>query len=168
MANSQGDRSYLAPALTWQPDERTSLTVLAHWQDDRTSPAVFLTRAGQEYPASEGALPGSFTDARPEWDRYHARQASIATLFSHQSDDSWTVRQNQRYARQDTDYRELFVVGMASDSEMDFYAFTVDEVAEAFMADNPLQHQATIGGVDKTLLLGVDYTLQRADGRHGE
>jgi iron complex outermembrane receptor protein len=165
--NSQNDRNFLAPALTWAPDDDTTLTILANVQDDRMSPGFFLPVAGEDYPASEGELPGSFADVMPEWNRFDAKIASIGYLFEKEFDAGGSVVQNVRYSRQKTDYREFSFSGMADDATMNFAAFTVDETATAFVADNRFVTDLGLGPTETTLLLGADYSLYTADGPYG-
>lgn len=164
--NSANDRTFIAPALTWE-NEGTSLTILANWQRDRLSPAVFLPVPGEDYPADLGRLPSSFTDRLPDFDHYNADVGSVGYQFAHDFEDGWSVRQNFRYSRQETDYSELYFNGMADDATMDFVAFTVDETAQVFNLDNQIEKDFTVAGTEHTLLLGADYNRYSADGTHG-
>ncbi|WP_292706535.1 TonB-dependent siderophore receptor [Mesorhizobium sp.] len=159
---SRNDRIFVAPALTWQPDAQTSLTILANYQWDRLAPGQFL-------PVGYG-LPRSFFTGSPDFDRFDANHGSIGYQFSHEFDDHWTVRQNLRYSQQDTDYRQLYFgdwlggPAMIDDHTMARTLFTVDEMARLFSVDNQAEYKADFGLVENKLLFGLDYNRQSVDG----
>ncbi|WP_217575378.1 TonB-dependent siderophore receptor [Mesorhizobium sp. GbtcB19] len=161
---SRNDRVFVAPALTWQPDAQTSLTILANYQWDRLSPGQFLP------VGLDTKLPRSFFTGSPDFDRYDTNHGSIGYQFSHEFDEHWTVRQNLRYAQQDTDYRQLYYgdwlggPGMIDDHTMARTLFTVDETARLFSVDNQAEYKANFGPVENKLLVGLDYNRQSVDG----
>jgi len=163
---SRNDRIFVAPALKWQPDAQTSLTILANYQWDRLTPIQFL-------PAQYGNLPRNFFTGSPDFDRFDANHGSIGYQFSHEFDDHWTVRQNLRYSRQETDYRQLYYgewlggADMINDHTMSRTLFTVDETASLFNVDNQAEYKATFGAVENKLLFGLDYNRQSVDGQNG-
>lgn len=165
---SYDDRQLIAPALTWQPDTGTSLTVLGNWQKDKTSPSIYLPVAGEDYPEELGDLPGWMWDTVPQgYNHYKADIASAGYLFSHDLAPDLTLRQNLRYSQQDTDYRQFYFNGMATDDSMSFVNFTVDETAELFAVDNQLEYRFGLGGTENILLLGFDYNRAKADSDYG-
>lgn len=164
---SRNDRVFVAPALTWQPDAQTSLTILANYQWDRLQPNAFLPVAGQDYPAAYGKLPRNFFTGSPDFDRFDANHGSIGYQFSHEFNDNWTVRQNLRYSHEDTDYRQLYYSGMVDDRTMARTAFTVDETATIFSVDNQAEYTQSFGAVENKLLVGLDYNRFSVDGQNG-
>ncbi|WP_146606065.1 TonB-dependent siderophore receptor [Mesorhizobium kowhaii] len=163
---SRNDRIFVAPALKWQPDAQTSLTILANYQWDRLTPIQFL-------PAEYGNLPRNFFTGSPDFDRFDANHGSIGYQFSHEFDDHWTVRQNLRYSQQETDYRQLYYgewlggPDMINDHTMSRTLFTVDETATLFNVDNQAEYKASFGAVENKLLFGLDYNRQSVDGQNG-
>lgn len=164
LKNAPNDRAFIAPALTWQPDDATTLTILANYQDDRMSPAFNVPIAGVDFDADQGPLPGWFSKTMPPWAKFDAKITSVGYLFSHEFNENWTVRQNLRYSRQKTDYRDFYFAGMYDPATMNFAAFTVDETATALTADNQAQYDFDLGGTQNTLLLGADYNLYTVEG----
>jgi iron complex outermembrane receptor protein len=164
---SRNDRIFVAPALKWQPDAQTSLTILANYQWDRLTTNQFL-------PAQYGNLPRNFFTGSPDFDRFDANHGSIGYQFSHEFDDHWTVRQNLRYSQQETDYRQLYFgewlggpyIG-ADEHTVQRTLFTVDETARLFNVDNQAEYKADFGVVENKLLFGLDYSRQSVDGRNG-
>ncbi|MBP7001939.1 TonB-dependent siderophore receptor [Amaricoccus sp.] len=167
LANSFNDRQLLAPALTWRPDDATEITILTNFQKDKTTPTLYLPVAGEDYPAASGRLPSWFRNANPEISHFDADIASGGYLFSHEVSPSLVIRQQARVARQETDYRDFYFNGMASDTEMNYADFTVEETAETQAIDTQAEIGFALGQVDNTLLLGVDYSRMEADSRNG-
>jgi iron complex outermembrane receptor protein len=164
---SENDRAFIAPSLTWKPSDKTTLTILANYQDDKLTPNSFLPVAGLNYDASYGALPKSFVFGQSDFNKFDASHGSIGYQFEHEFNSAWTVRQNLRYAEEDTNYKHFYFNGMTSATNMDYVAFTVDETAKVFNVDNQVQNRARFAGIDNTLLVGFDYSRYSVDGKNG-
>lgn len=167
LANSYNDRQLVAPALTWRPDDATEITVLGNWQKDKTTPALSLPVAGEDYPADAGALPDWMWHTNPNQSYYKADITSAGYLFSHEFTPAVTVRQQARVARQETDYREFYFNGMSSDTEMSYADFTVNETAKTAAIDTQAQIDFDVAGRPNTLLLGIDYSRMEVDTAQG-
>lgn len=157
--NLQNDRYFIAPALTWEPDEDTKLTVLASYQHDNPSspsglpPALTYFRPGN-------MLDRSFYVGDPSFDTSNRKFTNIGYEFEHRFDETFTFRQNARYSNFDWSYRAL---GMSSTSGgmignlIRRNATFQDELLNTFNIDNSLQADFSTGPVDHTLLVGLDY-----------
>lgn len=167
LADSYDDRQFIAPALTWRPDDATEITILTNWQKDKTTPALTLPIVGEDYPAPEGTLPDWLWNTNPEPNHFDAEIASAGYLFSHEFSSGLTLRQQVRVARQKTDYREFYFNGMASDTEMSYADFTVNETADTRAVDTQAQIDFDIAGRSNTLLLGIDLSQMKADSVYG-
>ncbi|MDQ0467883.1 TonB-dependent siderophore receptor [Labrys wisconsinensis] len=156
---SQNDRIFIAPAVTFRPDDRTTLTLLANYQSDKLQPNTFL-------PVG---LPRSFTTDSDHFSHYDAQHWSVGYQFEHRFNDEWTVRQNMRYAVQETDYQHLYY-GSAYGGDslvcsgsslasctMKRTTFMVDERASIFSVDNQVQYDADWGRIQNKLLMGLGY-----------
>ena len=164
---SVNDRIFVAPALTWKPTDRTTLTLLTNYQWDRITPTSSLPMAGQDYPAEFGSLGRSFSMDSDGFDKFQVRHGSVGYQFEHEFNDQWKVRQNLRFARQDTDYRTIYFAGMVDDTTAARTAFTVDETATAFSVDNQAEYQLDWDRVQNTLLAGFEYDRYVVDGTMG-
>jgi iron complex outermembrane receptor protein len=171
MDYTRNDRVYIAPALTWQPDAQTSLTVLANYQWDRLAPIYSVPVPGMSgYEGPE--VSRNFFTGQPGFDRFDADHGSIGYQFQHEFDDNWTVRQNLRYARQTTDYAQLYF-GNADGGDpvlpdghtIARTAYMIDETASIFNVDNQVEHDETVGVLENKLLLGLDYNRWNVDGQ---
>jgi iron complex outermembrane receptor protein len=91
------DRKLLAPALTWRPNGRTSVTAYAKLQEDLSGSSVgFFPHRGTLFDAPFGRIPTNTFISEPGFDEYRAKQRDIGYEASHQFNDVWTVRQNLR------------------------------------------------------------------------
>lgn len=166
-ANSYNDRQFIAPAVTWRPDAATEITVLTNLQKDKVIPALALPVVGEDYPADVGALPDWMRRTNPEDSYYKADIASAGYLASHEVSPTLTLRQQARFSRQETDYREFYFNGMSSETEMNYADFSVDETATTAAVDTQAQIDFDVAGRTSTLLLGLDYSRAEADSSYG-
>lgn len=162
---SVDDRNLLSLGVTWAPTDATSITFLGHYQKDELSPNFFFPVAGEDYDASLGALPDVFVNAQHDFNELSTEQQSIGYQAKHAFSDQLKIRQNLRYAKQDTDYRHLYYSYMSSADTMVFDAFTVFETAKTLAVDTQLEYSSGFAsGAVNTLLVGLDYTNQEYDG----
>lgn len=90
------ERRFVAPSLTWRPDARTSLTLLAQYQRDTS------LQAFQVLPAfgtlwdnpGWGLLPTSRYIGEPNFDSYPHDYRSAGYAFEHDFETGLTLRQN--------------------------------------------------------------------------
>ncbi|MES2666502.1 MAG: TonB-dependent siderophore receptor [Pseudomonadota bacterium] len=173
MENSQDDRDLAALGVTWAPTDATSVTLLAHWQRDNLTANSFFPVAGQDYAASLGVLPDSFTNAQHPWNKFQTEQASIGWQAEHDFSENLTLRQNFRYSRQTTDYNHLYFNGLIlpdytpSADSMNFAAFTVDETARTAALDTNLEYRSALGGAESILTFGIDLSRREVSGTMG-
>lgn len=167
------DRRVIAPSLAWRPSAATSLVLQAHWQQDRTgSAAQFLPWSGTLLPNPNGRLPTSRFIGEPG-DYYDSDRESIGWLFEHQFNDTWSLRQNLRLARNENrgayHWADFYstVGGFGADpvNQRVIGRFFDDSRTRTRMAavDTHLQGNLTTGAVRHQLLLGVDWNRQAED-----
>lgn len=159
-------RGFIAPSLTWKPNEDTTLTILASYQhDDLNQAAGFLPYLGTVKRASYGRIPRDLFTSEPGYDKFVRNQAMIGYQLEHRFDDTWTVRQNFRFAHLDLYNDGMFGVGYADAAQTQLARLnyrtrpevnfvTVDNQAEAKFDTGPLQH---------TMLFGLDYKRYQID-----
>ncbi|WP_241024738.1 TonB-dependent siderophore receptor [Burkholderia sp. Ac-20365] len=151
---------YIAPAITWKPDQDTTLTVLAKYQRD---PDVgyynFVPALGSLYDTPNGKISSHTNLGDPNFDSHSKTQASIGYEFEHHFNPVWTFRQNLRYTYVRDDFSNVFANGFASgsDTELNRYSFFNDESAKFFTVDNQAQAKFSTGAVAHTVLMGFDY-----------
>lgn len=174
----QNDRRLIAPSLAWRPDGATSLILQGHWQQDRSgSTAQFLPWSGTLLPNPNGKLPINRFIGEPG-DYYDTDRASIGYLFEHRFNDTWTVRQNLRWSRNENrggyHYADFFTdAGGFGDDPINqrlvgrLYGQNITRTRMAAV-DTHLQGNLTTGAVRHQLLLGVDWNRQTEDKTQSE
>jgi iron complex outermembrane recepter protein len=154
------NRGYFAPALTFRPSDDTTLTVLANVQYDRFGWSnQFLPASGTVFDNPNGRIPRSRFLGEPEWDDYEQHQESIGYLFEHRFDETFTFRQNARYAHMENHQKGVFAAGLQADGRtLDRYGDAGVSFLDAVAVDTQLEVKVpTDVGVDQTLLVGVDF-----------
>ncbi len=110
------DRFFLAPAVTWQPWDSTSLTILSHIQNDQTgSTNQFLPVQGTVKNNPNGDIPTHRFTGEQDFDKFERTEYSVGYLFEHQFNERWLVRQKARYSHLDTDFDNVFGGGLEAD-----------------------------------------------------
>lgn len=145
------DRRFIAPAFTWQPNEKTTLTLLANYQHDRTAGSATLFT----YPDGEVS---DIWDGDEKFDKLDQDQVQAGYLFEHKFTDRWIARQNLRYGYIDLDYQYMSSDSLQDDGvTVDRSAYRLDENLNALNIDNQLQGGFDTGPVQHTPLVGFDY-----------
>jgi len=170
------DRSLIAPSLTWRPSAATSLTLQGLWQKDRSgSSSQFFPWEGTLLPNPSGPLPRSRFIGEPG-DHYDSERKSFGWLFEHRFNDSWTVRQNFRVARNTNDGRYHWGDFYGNGVDAGPGGWSVDplfrRVLGRFTSDSLTKNQITdldnhvegrfeTGALRHTLLVGADFSRSR-------
>ena len=153
-------RIYIAPAVTWKPDENTTLTVLAKYQRD---PDVgyynFVPAVGSVLFNPAGQISSHTNVGDPEFDHHSRTQLSVGYEFEHRFNPTWTFRQNTHYTYVKDDLANVFPYGYASGSNttLNRYTFFNKESAKVFSIDNQAQAKVNTGPVSHTMLFGFDF-----------
>lgn len=160
------DRYYLAPALTFRPDDANELTVLARWQKaDTKAGAGFLPAHGTLLANPNGRIrPGLYT-GEPDTNDYLKTVASLGYEFSHDFGGGTRFQQNLRYGRAQIDPNvAVGAFGLLADQRtLSRYLWHTREDEKTFGVDNNLQWGFTSGRAEHLVLAGVDYRRARND-----
>ncbi|WP_160003240.1 TonB-dependent siderophore receptor [Rhizobium sp. 18055] len=157
--NIDNDRYFIAPALTWQPDEDTRLTILTSVQHDNPSTPSSLP-AQLTLNAKGNRLSRDFFVGDKSFDDSDRTLTNIGYEFEHRLNDVWTFRQNVRYTNLDWNYQALGMstAGLAADGRtINRNATFQDEQLNSVNIDNNLLAEFDTGDVEHKLLLGLDY-----------
>lgn len=164
----QKEKRYtIAPSFSWQPDANTNFTLLTYFQNEpETGYYGWLPREGTVVPIVDANgrqhKLGTDFDEGEASNKISRNTKMVGYNFSHSFNDTWTVRQNLRYADLRTDYRSIYGNGYADGQITRAYAASEEELNQ-FALDNQAQAKFTTGALDHTLLLGVDYQRTRND-----
>ena len=161
------DHRLLMPSITWQPGERTSVTLLATFQDDHTaSSQQFLPVA-----ASLHAPPGRRLGVRtflgePDYDKLDTKQTSGTVLFEHAFTDALSFGANMRYVDASTDFAEIYP-SVYDDPGNPFIdparrivnrsMYATNSRIVTLTSDNHLRYVFETGPLRHELLGGIDY-----------
>ncbi|MBL6080083.1 TonB-dependent siderophore receptor [Belnapia sp. T18] len=156
------ERYFIAPSLTLKPTNDTTITLLGLYQRDPQGGSYGSVPAyGSVLPNPNGRIPTGRWDGNPNFDRLNRTQYQIGYLAEHRFNDTFTLRQNFRYAHSDGYYRQLYggftnsllpdfrtVQRSTTGSNVSFDTITLDTHLESRFATGPVAH---------TLLTGLDY-----------
>lgn len=159
--HARRQRYYIAPAITWRPDENTSLTLLAKYQYDPDAGYYnFVPAVGSLMDAPNGRrIPTDRYLGDTDFDHHRRTQVAVGYKFEHHFNSHWTFRQNFNYSYVRDNLADAFAYGYASpaDTRLNRYSFTNHEHAKFFVLDNHAQADFSTGPVKHTVLAGVDY-----------
>lgn len=190
-AQQQGaeeQRYTIAPSFSWRPSDKTNFTFLSYFQNEpETGYYGWLPKEGTVNTLPNGKrLPTDFNEGA-ENNTYSRNEKMVGYSFDHEFSDTFTVRQNLRYAQNKTSQNSVYGYGMCSDplytKDADARAaspcasvpesqwghtltrqYVIDnEKLENFSVDTQLQSKFATGSVDHTLLTGVDFMRMRND-----
>jgi len=158
------DRTYIAPALKWQPNAATSLTLLMEYQHDRSAYNSGLPQSGTLLPNINGQIPSNRFLGEPDVDKYDNKRYSVGYLFEHALSDELKLRHSLRYFHSENDYANTwFGVDLDTDQRTTLSRGVSkrQDMSSAVTSDTSLQYQWQQGPVAHTSLIGFDYTQSK-------
>ena len=79
---NKNDRTYLAPSISWTPDDKTSLTLLAEYKElDTVGSYYALPRVGTLDNNPNGEIPRSRFMGEPSTDEFEQNYFSVVRIF---------------------------------------------------------------------------------------
>jgi iron complex outermembrane recepter protein len=166
----KGWRGFIAPSLTIQPEEGTSLTFFGNYThiDETHNGDSFLPYDGTVVDRVFGGVnygridrDANFTE--PSVDFYERQQGSIGYELEHTLENDWTVRSNARFGVSDIDEQFLYADGWASATELNRVNFAHQTQSTTFLIDNQLEGTVNTGAVEHRILGGIDYKFFNID-----
>jgi len=151
-------RIAVAPALTWKPDERNTLTIIGNYQKDPEAGAFnYVPAVGTVLPGKV-TIPRSLNTGDPGYDVYRKEEESIAYRFEHRFSDALKFRQNFRYMHNS---QTIHHVGDGSSYDstgtaLTRIAYNNYGTVDAISMDNQLTADFATGAVHHTFVAGVD------------
>ncbi|MCT7374685.1 TonB-dependent siderophore receptor [Chelativorans salis] len=146
------DKLYLAPAMTWKPDEDTKLTVLGEISRAVTGGTAFF------YNPAYGEVSNIYS-GDPAWNDFTGKQGRIGYEFEHRFNDVLTVRQNLRFSGVDADleYSGHYAADPDEPDVLARYWGHYKEDMRNFVVDNMAQFEFDTGPVSHVAVAGADY-----------
>ncbi|WP_370112934.1 TonB-dependent siderophore receptor [Bradyrhizobium sp. USDA 329] len=157
---SKDNRVFIAPAVTFKPNEDTTITLLANYQRDRAGWGLqFLPAAGTVWPNNGRTIPVSFFAGVPSFDAFNTEIATVGYQLAHNFTDNITFRQNLRYAYQHNEEKVFYGGGYTNEAagQLARYGSYSNSYINSFAVDNQLQGKFTTGFLSHTALVGIDY-----------
>lgn len=154
LAEARDDRTFIAPSLSWQLGEKTSLTILTHYLDDETS-------ATPNYVTVDGRGSNVYLSDR-NWDYFKQEQYALGYQFEHGFSDAITFRQNFRYGHIDLSEHYMWNAGFDPTAGIVSRGRgQLIEDQESYALDNQIVFAFQTGAVGHRVLVGVDYAESR-------
>ncbi|WEK29100.1 MAG: TonB-dependent siderophore receptor [Candidatus Pseudomonas phytovorans] len=165
------DRQYVAPSLTWAPNEDTSLTLLASYQKNTN-----LFTSNMAYSLFDGSNPNGRVPRHrslnePGFDREQSEMNNLGYELSHRFNETFSFRQNFRYSHMHGYQDQLFRnSGVINGNTLARYYELRDYNSDNYTLDNQLLANFSNGPLRHDLLLGVDYLRghRSQDMQHGD
>lgn len=154
------NRIYVAPAVTWKPDQSTTFTVLGAYQKSKTPGSMFT------YSAGTGTATDIFTGS-PSYNSLDQEQGRVGYMFEHAFNNAVTVRQKFRYVDVDAVTRYVGFLGAPVGDVVSRYTGYVHDTLQSAIMDNQVEARLSTGPVQHTLLIGTDYTSSKFNDKQG-
>lgn len=177
--HAYSQRTLFAPTLTWKPDDKTNLTLMARYQlDDGLPTPQFLPVYGVLRANPNGRIPYDNYLGEPGLDRYTSESTHLGWAFEHALNDTWTIRQNLRWTKSRNNYSSFYVNSFTFDPDVNPFP-TADQRTLARYNDISKTHSFTLnidtnaqakfetGPLSHTVLMGLDYARFRKTGWAG-
>ncbi|WP_083007646.1 TonB-dependent siderophore receptor [Halomonas sp. GT] len=163
---AEEERYAIAPRLTWDITDDTSLTVEAYLQDEPEGGYHSgVPYEGAVVPRNGKKISNNFFDGEADYNAYERTQRMAGYTLEHRFNDDVTGRQLLRYLNSDVVLNQVYGYGWtsATSDELTRYYSVSDESLEAWTIDNQLEATISSGFMDHTLLAGVDYQQREND-----
>ncbi|MGE8189634.1 TonB-dependent siderophore receptor [Pseudomonas sp. NPDC086278] len=163
--HSPDDRTYVAPSLTWKPDDANTLTLLTSYNKSKTGGSE------QSFPAIGTVLTSPYghiaSDTYLGWkgSYYHVETTSVGSIYEHLFDNGWKFQQNLRYMHSNVGFLASGpdVVLNEDGRTQDVGLQLRPKSSNTFLVDNNIQGTFNTGPLQHTLLTGVDYSHYKAE-----
>ncbi|VXC59267.1 Iron complex outermembrane receptor protein [Pseudomonas sp. 8Z] len=163
------DKFYIAPALTWRPNEDTSLTLLSFYQKTDTRFSAPLP-----YQLVKGVGDSGFKIGRhdfigePDYDDMNGEMSALGYEFQHHFNENFTLNHKLRYSESDVkwNYLQVRTGNAATTAAVINQAATTGilqrqysdrrERARTWASDTNIESKWQLGSVEHTVLVGFD------------
>ncbi|OAN54804.1 TonB-dependent siderophore receptor [Sphingobium sp. TCM1] len=159
-------RIFLAPSLTWKPDDSTTLTLLGRYVDDHINPWSPTTAYGTALPNPNGPISRRLSINDGEHPAVQNNDYwNVGYVFDHKVGENIAVHQSLRYQDFHNSWDNwLFITGISADRRTVTRAFygPYNQHGKYFRVDTNASARFDTGPLNHYLLLGVDYGRRSA------
>ena len=154
------DLSMIAPALTYQLTDRTTVTILGEYSES--------TRGGTAsyFNPSYGVASDIYV-GDPNYNDFVNEQWRVGYEVEHELTDNMTLRQNLRYSEVDADLEFSGIYALTPPPGFGRYWGHYLENTENLAIDTTLETEFATGAVDHTLVAGFDFSRSSYDAYYG-
>jgi iron complex outermembrane recepter protein len=156
---SKNERAYLAPSLTWRPNEDTSITFLTSYQyDPHLTVLQPLPAAGTITPGPNGQFisRGLFL-GEPGFHDTSIETVRTGYELNHQFNDVFSFQQNFAYQNIDIHLHEVQSLSTPNTTTTNRFTSHQDFLIDIFQIDNRLKADFDVGPLRHHWLFGADY-----------
>lgn len=170
---SRNDARAVMPSLTWNPTTDTSLTLLASYQKNDTTPDIqFLSpygtlRSARRFASGSYFKPDVFI-GEPSFNKYDGERKSLTLFGSHAFNAVWAIGGTLRYAASEVDYEQAYWYPDASvnggynpDGTINRYADYAENDSRTWVGDLHATADFALGDTLHQVMFGASFT----DGR---
>lgn len=163
--NTKNETLYIAPSFEWDISDRTRLTVLTNYQQDKGVPSNnFLPAYGTLVPTPNGYIDRSTNLGDPVNDKERNRQYSIGYELNHDFANGLQLSSSYRYSHADNYHRGSYAFSsVASDYSVARGLIFNDGKAISHALDNHLTWNYQNDWLKNTLVVGTDYRHNKVD-----
>ncbi|MCU5772568.1 TonB-dependent siderophore receptor [Erwiniaceae bacterium BAC15a-03b] len=164
--NEKQQRMAIAPALTWLPNEDTSITLLTSYTNEpEAGYRNFLPYAGTVVPVNGNTIPYDFNVSDSSYHEAKREQTSLGYIFEHNFNDGVSFTQNFRYSNMSESYKYLvYTSDVAGSPGVIGRRPQHDKIeSEELGIDNQLKALFNTGEVTHSVLGGLDYKWSDVD-----
>jgi len=156
----KNERTFIAPAITFRPSDKTEITFLTEYQKQKGNFANPLPAQGTALSNPNGRISRDRYIGEPNYDKSVNEKISAGYLLEHNFNDVWTFRQNLRFSHYRHDSREVAFFGWADPAltTANRYAEERNGSGNLFTVDNQVQAKFATGNFNHTLLTGLDFS----------
>lgn len=156
---TEAERYAITPSITWKIDDKTSWTLAYAYQDDpKTGAYGAVPLRGSVLPNPNGRIARDFFDSEPAFDRFSRTQQAVSSFFTRELGAGWSFRQNARFMRVESEYRSVYIQGLAPDLRtLNRGAAASVEGVDGFTLDNQVSGKFQTGAAAHAAVFGLDY-----------
>jgi iron complex outermembrane recepter protein len=153
-------RLAIAPALTWIPNAKTSLTFLTNYTyDPETGAYANVPALGSALPNPNGKIAVGFFPGDPNFNLTKQSFIQAGDAFTRTFDHDWRVEQNFRFTGNKDHANMIWPEDLEADNEtLNRYTFIRHTTFNSTLSDQRIVKVLETGKIRQTLLAGVNYT----------
>lgn len=158
--HSNQKRLYIAPSFTkeW---ERTKLTVLPFYQEDKIRGNAYLPRTRLAEDPLHNILPDRFFIGVKGWDAYTLRQKGVSYELKHEIQSGVTFHQKGSYRKSDIRSRQTSGVYNPAMETLNRWGAMIDSEATSYGLDQYIHLHKEKPYFSSDTLLGIDWRYEK-------